>query len=75
MLDTIRSSTILLSLVIFTTFITSSSAFGQTASDVTIATGAGASASAACVATNSCFSPNPLTVAPGTTVTWTNNDN
>ena len=49
-------------------------AFGQTASDITIATGAGSSASADCVAAKNCFSPNPLTVAPGTTVTWTNND-
>ena len=49
-------------------------AFGQEASDVTIATGAGASASADCVAVHNCFSPNPLTVAPGSTVTWTNSD-
>ena len=49
-------------------------AFGQEASDVTITAGAGASASADCVAANNCFSPSPLTVAPGTTVTWTNND-
>jgi len=49
-------------------------AFGQEASDVTIVSGAGASASAACVAANNCFSPSPLTVAPGTTVTWTNTD-
>ena len=49
-------------------------AFGQTASDVSIAVGAGSSASADCVATNNCYSPNPLNVAPGTTVTWTNTD-
>ena len=49
-------------------------AFGQTSSDITIASGAGASASANCVTANNCFSPNPLTVAPGTTVTWTNGD-
>ena len=49
-------------------------AFGQGASDVTIVSGAGASASAACVTTNNCFSPSPLGVAPGTTVTWTNTD-
>ncbi|MDE1838636.1 MAG: cupredoxin domain-containing protein [Thaumarchaeota archaeon] len=36
--------------------------------------GAGASASAPCVAANNCFSPNPLNVAPGTTVTWKNTD-
>ncbi len=49
-------------------------AFGQTASEVDIATGAGASASAACVTTNNCFSPNPITVAPGTEVEWKNTD-
>ncbi|TSA18251.1 MAG: hypothetical protein D4R72_02595, partial [Nitrosopumilales archaeon] len=43
-------------------------------SDITIATGAGASASADCVTTNNCYSPNPLNVVPGTTVTWTNTD-
>jgi predicted secreted protein with PEFG-CTERM motif len=49
-------------------------AFGQSASDVTIAEGAGSSASANCVTADDCFSPNPLNVAPGTTVTWTNGD-
>ena len=49
-------------------------AFGQTANEIDIATGAGGSANAACVATNNCFYPNPLTVAPGTTVTWKNTD-
>jgi len=49
-------------------------AFGQESADITIVSGAGASANAACVAANNCFSPNPLTVAPGTTVTWTNTD-
>src|SRR5574337_822698 len=49
-------------------------AFGQTANEIDIATGAGGSANAACVATNNCFTPNPLTVAPGTTVTWKNTD-
>src|SRR5574337_152279 len=37
-------------------------AFGQTANEIDIATGAGGSANAACVATNNCFTPNPLTV-------------
>jgi predicted secreted protein with PEFG-CTERM motif len=41
---------------------------------VTIATGAGASANAACVSTNNCFTPNPVNVAPGDTVTWKNTD-
>ena len=41
---------------------------------ITIALGAGASANAACVSTNNCFAPNPLSVAVGTTVTWTNTD-
>src|SRR5579885_808769 len=49
-------------------------AFGQTANEIDIASGAGGSANAACVSTNNCFSPNPLTVAPGTTVTWKNTD-
>ncbi|MGI0059712.1 MAG: cupredoxin domain-containing protein, partial [Nitrosotalea sp.] len=49
-------------------------AFGQTANEIDMVKGAGASASADCVAANNCFSPNPLTVAPGTTVTWKNID-
>jgi plastocyanin len=48
-------------------------AFGETA-EVDIAAGAGSSASAACVTTNNCFTPNPLTVAPGTEVEWKNTD-
>ncbi|HJW19504.1 MAG TPA: hypothetical protein VJ571_02990, partial [Candidatus Nitrosotalea sp.] len=43
-------------------------AFGQTANEIDMAKGAGASASAGCVAANNCFSPNPLSVTPGTTV-------
>ncbi|MDE1814094.1 MAG: cupredoxin domain-containing protein [Thaumarchaeota archaeon] len=49
-------------------------AFGQTANEIDMVKGAGASASAACVTANNCFSPNPLNVAPGTTVTWKNTD-
>ncbi|HJW19752.1 MAG TPA: plastocyanin/azurin family copper-binding protein [Candidatus Nitrosotalea sp.] len=49
-------------------------AFGQTANEIDMVKGAGASASADCVTANNCFSPNPLTVAPGTTVTWKNTD-
>ena len=49
-------------------------AYAQTASEIDIATGAGSSSQASCVTTNNCFSPNPLTVAPGTTVTWKNTD-
>jgi plastocyanin len=49
-------------------------AFGQTANEVDIQAGAGSSASAACVTTNNCFSPNPITVAPGTEVDWKNGD-
>jgi predicted secreted protein with PEFG-CTERM motif len=49
-------------------------AFGQAANEVDIAAGAGSSASAACVTTNDCFGPNPITVAPGTEVTWMNTD-
>ncbi len=49
-------------------------AFGQTENEVDIQAGAGSSANAACVTTNNCFSPNPITVAPGTEVTWKNGD-
>src|SRR2546427_12642379 len=47
-------------------------AFGQTANEVDIAKGSGDSQTADCVAANNCFTPNPLTVAPGTQVTWKN---
>ena len=49
-------------------------AFGQEASEIDMTPGAGASASAPCVAVHNCFSPNPDMVAPGTTVTWKNTD-
>src|SRR5690348_8394865 len=49
-------------------------AFGQTSSEVDIQAGAGSSASAACTTTHNCFSPNPITVAPGTEVEWKNGD-
>ncbi len=49
-------------------------AFGQTANEIDIATGAGSGATAACVTANNCFTPNVLTVTPGTTVTWKNTD-
>src|SRR3989475_8027005 len=49
-------------------------AFGQTANEVDMAKGAGASQTADCVAANNCFNPNPLTVAPGAQVTWKNTD-
>src|SRR2546427_2202829 len=49
-------------------------AFGQTANEVDMAKGAGASQTADCVAANNCFNPNPLTVASGTQVTWKNTD-
>ena len=49
-------------------------AFGQTANEIDIAAGAGASANAACVTAKNCFAPNPLTVAPGTEVDWKNTD-
>ena len=49
-------------------------AFGQTANEVDIQAGAGSSANAACVTTSNCFSPNPITVAPGTEVEWKNGD-
>ncbi len=42
--------------------------------EIDMISGAGASATAPCVAANNCFSPNPLYVSPGTTVTWRNTD-
>ncbi|TLX78098.1 MAG: PEFG-CTERM sorting domain-containing protein [Thaumarchaeota archaeon] len=41
---------------------------------VTITKGSGDSQNPACVATNNCFTPNPVNVSPGETVTWTNTD-
>ncbi len=49
-------------------------AFGQTANEIDMVKGAGASASADCVSANNCFTPNPMSVTPGTTVTWKNID-
>ena len=48
-------------------------AFGQTANEIDMEKGAG-DQNAACVAAKNCFAPNPLTVTPGTTVTWKNTD-
>jgi len=58
------------------TIFDATTAFGQVPIpvNVSIVAGAGSSASAPCVAANNCFSPNPISVAPGTPVTWTNND-
>ncbi len=42
--------------------------------EIDMAKGAGASALAGCVSTKNCFYPNPLSVIPGTTVTWKNTD-
>lgn len=49
-------------------------AFGQTANEIDMTKGAGAAATADCVAAKNCFSPGTLTVTPGTTVTWKNTD-
>jgi len=49
-------------------------AFGQTANEIDMTKGAGAAATADCVAAKNCFSPNPINVTPGTTVTWKNTD-
>ncbi len=49
-------------------------AFGQTANEIDMTKGAGAAATADCVAANNCFSPGALSVTPGTTVTWKNTD-
>ena len=68
---TIGSLLVVLTLVVgIMTFVPS--AFAD--ATVTIATGAGGSANAACVSTNNCFTPNPVNVAPGDTVTWKNTD-
>lgn len=69
----IGSGTILISLVIFTTFFTSF-AFGQTTYEVDISKGAGYSAYGKCVTAKNCFYPNPLVIAKGTTVIWRNTD-
>ncbi len=42
--------------------------------EIDMTRGAGAVATASCVSANNCFSPNPMTVMPGTTVTWKNTD-
>ena len=68
-----RITFVILLLVILVTS-TIGTVHAQTASEIDIATGAGSSLQASCVTTNNCFSPNPLTVAPGTTVTWKNTD-
>ena len=44
------------------------------ANEIDMARGAGSSATAACVSANNCFSPNPMRVIQGTTVTWKNTD-
>lgn len=49
-------------------------AFAQTVNEIDIVTGSGAAANADCVTTHNCFTPNPLVVLPGTTVTWKNID-
>src|SRR5579864_8150844 len=49
-------------------------AFGQTANEIDMTKGAGAAATADCVTAKNCFTPNPLSVTPGTTVTWKNTD-
>ncbi|MGI0018633.1 MAG: plastocyanin/azurin family copper-binding protein [Nitrosotalea sp.] len=64
----------LFGLLVLVAILSVAPAFGQTANEIDMASGAGASAGAACVAANNCFAPNPLTVTPGTTVTWKNTD-
>jgi plastocyanin len=48
-------------------------AFAATA-QVVMSPGAGSSASADCIAAKNCFDPSVVNIAPGDTVTWTNND-
>ena len=47
-------------------------AYAQQSEKVAILKGDGASQ--ACVSAGTCFDPSKLSVSPGTTVTWTNND-
>ncbi|HJU14531.1 MAG TPA: plastocyanin/azurin family copper-binding protein [Candidatus Nitrosotalea sp.] len=48
------------------------SAFAQESTTVNISAGAGSGPN--CSQSNNCFDPNVITVAPGTTVEWKNND-
>jgi len=52
----------------------SNSIQNQQNNQISITSGAGASASADCVSAQNCFHPNPLSISPGITVTWTNTD-
>ena len=70
-----KSKTIDLFLVVLTligimTF--TQSAFAETS--VTITKGVGISPNVSCVTTNNCFTPNPVQVSSGDTVTWINTD-
>ncbi|TLX84203.1 MAG: PEFG-CTERM sorting domain-containing protein [Thaumarchaeota archaeon] len=49
------------------------SAFAAQTVEVSITTGAG-NQNPPCVATKDCFTPNPVQIAPGDTVKWTNTD-
>jgi predicted secreted protein with PEFG-CTERM motif len=49
-------------------------AFGQSPAEIDMTKGAGSASTAPCVAAKNCWSPNPLTIEPGTTVTWKNTD-
>ncbi|HEX5457059.1 MAG TPA: SIMPL domain-containing protein [Candidatus Nitrosotalea sp.] len=46
----------------------------SSSASISITSGSGASATADCVSTNDCFTPNPISVKPGTQVTWKNDD-
>jgi plastocyanin len=48
--------------------------YGQSQSEVDVQIGSGSNENALCVSTTNCFSPNPLNIVPGTTVTWKNLD-
>ena len=48
--------------------------YGQLQSEINIQTGSSSSTTVPCVSMANCFFPNPLTVVPGTTVTWNNLD-
>ncbi|MGI0093735.1 MAG: plastocyanin/azurin family copper-binding protein [Nitrosotalea sp.] len=64
----------IISLLLMTFGTLTSQAFGQATSEVDIQAGSGVSVNSTCVNTHDCFSPNPLDVPIGTTVTWKNAD-
>lgn len=48
--------------------------YGQVQPEVDIQAGASSGEDTSCVGNSNCFSPNPIRVAPGTTISWKNMD-